>query len=107
MVEMTKDDPVELRRRAADLQARAAAAALAYQRATWLRFVGVFFPIPFVVVLMRLNLDYWHYFLAGGGYLLFAALLYAYDTRFSDRVKAAEKEAAEAQRLVEAAADVH
>ena len=104
----TVGDPLAtLQQRAADAQARLAALTDAYDRRTWYRFVAVFFPIPFVVVLMRLNLDYWHYFLAGGGYLLFAALLYAYDTRFSDRVKAAEKEAADAQRLVEAAADVH
>ena len=79
----------------------------AYNRRTWYRFVAVFFPIPFVLVLMRFELDYWHYYLAGGSYLLFAALLYAYDTRFSDKVKAAEKEADEAQRRVEAAAEVH
>lgn len=96
-----------LQQRATEAQARAEALTDAYNRRTWYRFTAVFFPIPFVVVLLRLNLDYWHYYLAGGGYLLFAAALFVYDTRFSDRVKAAEKEAAEAQRLVEAAAEVH
>lgn len=101
------DPLVFLQQRAAEAQARAEALTDAYNRRTWYRFTAVFFPIPFVVVLLRLNLDYWHYYLAGGGYLLFAALLYIFDTRFADRVKAAEKEAAEAQRMVEAAADVH
>jgi hypothetical protein len=101
------DSLATLQQRATEAQARAEALTAAYNRRTWYRFTAVFFPIPFVVVLLRLNLDYWHYYLAGGGYLLFAALLYAFDTRFSDRVKAAEKEAADAQRLVEAAAEVH
>lgn len=96
-----------LQQRADEAKARAAALTGAYDRRTWFRFTAVFFPIPFVLVLMRLDLDYWHYYLAGGGYLLFAALLYAYDTRFADKVKAAEKEANEAQRRVEAAAEVH
>jgi hypothetical protein len=101
-------DPLAfLQQRAAEAQARAEALTDAYNRRTWYRFTAVFFPIPFVVVLLRLDLDYWHYYLAGGGYLLFAALLYTFDTRFADRVKAAEKEAAEAQRMVEAAAEVH
>lgn len=96
-----------LQQRADETKAQAASLSNAYNRRTWVRFTAVFFPIPFVVLLMRLDLQYWHYYLAGGGYLLFAALLYAYDTRFSDKVKAAEKKAEEAQRRVEAAAEVH
>ena len=84
-------------RRAAELGRRAAALGDAYNRTTWYRFAAVFFPIPFVVVLLRLQLDYWHYYIAGGGYILFAAVLYVIDDRASDRVKRAEKEAAEAE----------
>lgn len=101
------DSLATLQQRADAARAEAAALADTYNRRTWFRFTAVFFPIPFVLVLMRFELDYWHYYLAGGGYLVFAALLYVYDTRFSDRVKAAEKEADEAQRRVEAAAEVH
>ena len=96
-----------LQQRADETRARAEALNAAYNRRTWYRFMAVFFPIPFVLVLMRLDLDYWHYYLAGGSYLLFGMALYTYDTRFADRVKAAEKDAADAQRLVEAAAEVH
>jgi len=85
------DSPEELSRRATAL-------ADAYNRTTWYRFAAVFFPIPFVVVLMRLQLDYWHYYVAGGGYILFAAALYVYDDRAADRVKRAEKAAAEAKQ---------
>ena len=63
----------------------------------------MFFPIPFVVVLLRLQLDYWHYYLAGGFYLLFAAALYVYDDRAASRCKRAEREAEEAQRALEQA----
>lgn len=101
------DSLVTLQQRADAARAQATALTDAYNRRTWFRFTAVFFPIPFVLVLMRFELDYWHYYLAGASYLLFAGLLFAYDTRFADRVKAAEKEADEAQRRVEAAAEVH
>lgn len=102
MVTAQAGEPTALQRRAAELSARAAALKAAYDGKTWYRFTAVFFPIPFVVVLMRLELDYWHYYLAGGGYILFAALLYSWDTRVADRVDRAEKEAAEARRQAEA-----
>ena len=101
------DSLATLQQRATETRAQAKALTDAYNRRTWYRFTAVFFPIPFVLVLMRLEVDYWHYYLAGGGYILFAALLYSYDTRFSDRVKRAEKDAAEAQHRLDTAADVH
>ena len=89
-------------RRAASLAAKAAALTDAYNRTTWYRFTAVFFPIPFVLVLLRLQVDYWHYYIFGSGYVLFAALLYIYDGRAADRCRAAEKAAEEAQRDLEA-----
>jgi hypothetical protein len=50
---------------------------------------------------MRLQLDYWHYYLAGGGYIVFAAILYVIDDKAADKVKRAEKEAAEANQPVD------
>jgi len=88
----------ELERQAASLGARAEALTEAYNRSTWYRFTAVFFPVPFVVVLLRLQLEYWHYYIAGGAYIVFAAALYAYDGRASDRCAAAHK-AAEMARL--------
>ena len=102
MAGQTSDDPDALQRRATELEARAAAAALAYQRATWIRFVGVFFPIPFVVVLLRLDVESWTYYLWGGLILLFGGLLYVADTAASGRVDRLVKEAERARAACDA-----
>jgi hypothetical protein len=91
------DDTEALRRKAVALQAEANALTEAYRRATWIRFTLVFFPVPFVVVLLRLQLESWHYFVAGGAYLLFSALLYVWDSRASDRCDAAVRAAKDAE----------
>ena len=96
-------DVEALRRRASALRAEADALTSAYQRATWLRFTMVFFPVPFVVVLLRLEIESWAYMLFGGAYLGFSALLYVWDSRATDRCDSAEQAAAEAQRDLEAA----
>jgi hypothetical protein len=93
--------PADLQDRAAALAARAEALTDAYNRSTWYRFTAVFFPIPFVLVLLRLQVDYWHYYIFGGCYVLFAALLYVYDGRASDRYKAAQREADAARAELE------
>src|SRR3954463_14340082 len=92
-----------LRRRALALRAEAHRLTLAYQRATWIRFALVFFPVPFVVVLLRLELEPWHYVVAGGAYIVFSALLYVWDSRASTRCDAAAAEAREAERAFEQA----
>jgi len=91
------EDTEALRRKAVTLQAEAKALTQAYRRATWVRFTLVFFPVPFVVLLMRLQLEPWHYFVAGGAYLLFSALLYVWDGRESDRCDAAVRAAKDAE----------
>lgn len=88
---MPADDLATLRQRAADLTR-------AYNRSTWYRFAAVFFPIPFVVVLLRLQLEAWHYTLAGALYVLFAGALYTFDSRAAARCDAAEKAVEEARR---------
>lgn len=98
---MATADLDTLQHRAACLAAKAAALTDAYNRATWYRFTAVFFPVPFVLVLLRLQVESWHYYLFGSAYILLAALLYAYDGRAADRCKAAEQEAIEAQRVLE------
>jgi hypothetical protein len=92
-----------LQNEAERLRQRAAAMRAAYDRVTWFRFSAVFIPVPFVLVLLRLEIDTWHYYLFGGFYLLFGFGLFTYDTRQSDRVKAAEKQAADAERASEEA----
>jgi hypothetical protein len=92
------EDSETLRRRAATLRAEADALTHAYRRATWIRFTLVFFPVPFVVVLLRLHIEAWTYFIFGAAYLGFSALLYIWDGRASDRCDAAERAAAAAEK---------
>jgi uncharacterized membrane protein len=93
----------DLQRRVAALTTEARARARAYQRSTWIRFVGVFFPIPFVVVLFRLNFDAWAYYVAGALFILSAAVLYTIDSAASDKVDAAAKAAEKAEEAYDKA----
>ena len=95
-----------LRQRASTLRAEADALTLAYQRATWVRFTLVFFPVPFVVVLLRLEIESWTYFIFGGAYLGLSALLYVIDSRASDRCAAADRAATAAQEAHSQADDL-
>lgn len=99
----SSDDLEELRRRAAELQATAEAEAQRYNRETWMRWLGVIFPIPFVVVLLRLYLDAWTYYVAGGLLVVSAMVLFELDTAARDRSNAAEQAAEAARRDYEAA----
>ena len=92
------EDTEALRQRAIALRAAADALTRGYRRATWLRFTLVFFPVPFLVVLLRLQLESWHYFVLGGAYLGFSALLYVIDGRASDKCAVAERAAEAAER---------
>jgi hypothetical protein len=92
-----------LQRRASTLRAEADALTLAYRRATWIRFTLVFFPVPFVLVLLRLQLESWHYFLFGGSYIVLSTLLYVWDGRESTRCDVATAEARAAERAFEQA----
>ncbi|MBN9086822.1 MAG: hypothetical protein J0J01_07935 [Reyranella sp.] len=92
------DDVEALQRRASALRAEADALTNAYQRATWLRFTLVFFPVPFVVVLLRLEIESWTYILFGSAYLGLSALLYIWDGRASDKCDKAERAAQAAER---------
>lgn len=68
-----------LHHEAAVLKAAADAAVRTYDRETWIRLVLVFFPIPFIVVLIRLHLEAWGYYAAGGLLVASVALLVALD----------------------------
>lgn len=80
------------------LQQRAAALTAAYRRAAWFRFTLVFFPVPFTVLLFRLQLEYWHYYLAGAAYLVFSVALFAIDSKAARKCERAQKAADEARR---------
>ncbi len=92
-----------LRREAQRLAAVADALGEAYRRRTWIRFTAVFFPIPFVVVLLRLQLEAWHYYVAGGAYLLFSMVLFEIDTRLSRKCDEAVRAAGRARQAYELA----
>jgi len=100
---MTTARQQQLQQRASTLRAEATARTRAYRRQTWLRFALVFIPVPLVLVLLRLQIEAWHYFLFGGAYVGFSALLYVIDGRASDRCDAADKAADEAERAANAA----
>ncbi len=68
-----------LHREAAVSKAEADAAVRTYNRETWVRFALVFFPVPFVVLLLRLYMEAWHYYIAGAFLIASAALLVALD----------------------------
>lgn len=88
----------DAQQQARELRAKADALTDRYRRTTWIRFTLVFFPVPFVVVLLRLQIEAWTYFVFGGAYLLFSALLYVWDSRASARCDAAERLAEAAER---------
>ena len=97
-------DLSSLQQRAVVLEGHAEARAQAYQRATWIRFVGVFFPIPFIVVLLRLEMAAWTYYVWGALILVSGAVLYVIDTAASTRVDEAVEAAATARKAFEEAA---
>ena len=96
---MARPDPTEelasLHRHAAQSKAAADKAVRAYDRNTWIRFTLVFFPVPFVLVLLRLQIEAWGYYVAGGSLVALAALLFALDRAAAARrdraIRAAER----------------
>lgn len=97
-------DLADLERQATDLEALARAETQAYERETWLRFVAVFFPIPFVVVLLRLEVEAWTYYVWGALIVLFGAILYSIDSAASARAARMAEAAERARRAYEEAA---
>lgn len=86
-----------LQRRADELEAKATAEARRYDRATWIRFTAVFFPVPLVVVILRLRVDAWAYYVFGAAIVLVALTMYVLDGAARDRRDAAIRAAEEAR----------
>ena len=83
-----------LHREAAESQAEAEAAIRSYERGSSIRLALVFFPVPFIVLLVRLHLEAWGYYVAGGSLVALAALLFALDRAAARRdraIRAAER----------------
>jgi hypothetical protein len=104
MSAMASIDLLEARRREAlALAARAEAATRHYNRTTWVRFVLVFFPIPFAVALFRLHIEAWAYYVAGALIIASGAALYILDGIASAKADAAVDAAEKAHQAYEAA----
>lgn len=82
-----------LRREMWTRQRQARAAVRVYNRGSWIRFALVFIPVPLIVVIFRLYLEAWHYYVLGGAFIFFAGLLYVLDDRAAARREAALKAA--------------
>jgi len=83
---------------ASALRAAADKVSRTYDRETWIRFTLVFFPVPFVVVLLRLQIEAWGYYVAGALFLLSAAGLYTLDGRAAARRDRAVQAADDAEK---------
>src|SRR5688572_33080455 len=68
-----------LNRRVSDLARKADAATRTYDRTAWIRYAAIFVPIPFVVLLFRLQMQAWHYYVAGALFLAVMFVMYAMD----------------------------
>jgi len=105
MVSVGRVEDIEiLWRQASVVSAKAEALTRTYDRTTWFRFTLVFFPVPFVVLLFRLQLEYWHYYLAGAAYIVFSMMLYSIDSAAARKCDAAVQAAEQAHEDARAAA---
>jgi hypothetical protein len=104
---MARHDPTDelaaLQRHAAQAKVAADRAVRTYDRATWIRFALVFFPVPFVLVLLRLQIEAWGYYVAGALFLASASGLYMFDGAAAARRDRAVKAADEAQKAYDEA----
>jgi len=73
------EDLERLQRNVLDLAGKADAATQTYDRTAWIRYAAIFVPIPFLVVLFRLQLLAWHYYVVGALFLVFAVAIYVMD----------------------------
>jgi hypothetical protein len=104
---MTRTEPAEdlevLQREVAALTAAADAAIRTYDRETWIRFALVFIPVPLIVLLLRLEMEAWGYYVAGTTLLVSAALLVRLDGKAAAKRDRAVQAAETAQQAYAAA----
>ena len=97
------DDLETLRRQMSDLAREAGAAARAGDRAAWIGYATIFIAIPFVVVLFRLHMQAWHYYVAGALFLVGALVTHALELAAMTRCDSALSAVQRAQEAYEAA----
>src|SRR5260370_27393234 len=86
-----------LERRAAALQAAADGAERDYERTVWMKFFGVFVPVPFGVLLLRLHMEGWHYYIAGALFVAVVVGVMVIDSAGVAKRAAAARAAAQAR----------
>lgn len=91
-----------LQRHVSDLRRQAEAVTQTYERTAWIRYGAIFVPIPFVVLLLRLHLQAWGYYVAGALFIAVALAMYAMDFA---AVEKRDKTIQAAQRAQEAYED--
>jgi len=79
------------------LQRRADELIRHYNRTTWIRFTVTFFPVPLIVVILRLQADAWVYYLYGAAIVVLTLSMYLLDGAARDRRDAAIRAAEEAR----------
>lgn len=82
----------------AQLEAAAEAAIRHYNRTTWIRFTITFFPVPLIVLILRLRVDAWVYYLYGAAVVLLSLAMFILDGAARDRRDAAIRAAEDARR---------
>lgn len=99
---MVRTEPAKdleaLRHEASVLKVAADKARRTYDRETWIRFTLVFFPVPFVLVLLRLQIEAWGYYVAGALFILSATGLYKLDGAAAARRDRAVQAADDAEK---------
>lgn len=73
------DELEALQHQATALTTDAEAATRTYNRTAWLKYVAVFIPVPFGVLLFRLYLEAWGYYLAGAAFVIVAIAMLVMD----------------------------
>ena len=73
------EDLETLQRHVMDSTREADAATLAYDRIAWIRYGAIWIPIPFLLLLFKLQLQVWHYYVAGALFLIVALVMYTMD----------------------------
>jgi hypothetical protein len=96
-------DVEALRREASRLAAESARMTEAYRRRTWILYTLVFFPVPMTVLLLRFQMEGWHYYLAGGAYIVFSMILFTIDSAASEKCDRAQRAAGRARQAYELA----
>lgn len=92
-----------LQRHVSDLARKADEATQTYDSTAWIRYAAIFVPVPFLLLLVRLHIQAWHYYVAGAMFVTVALVMYAMDLAFVAKRDKAIRAVQQAQEAYEAA----